>query len=313
MIRSLAEKLDTRWIKLLWLTWTWVLPAIILVVVVFKLANTPKKLSMLLSLEILDWSSLAVCLVLLPLNVGLEAYKWKLILKPVQEISIWASAKIILAGRSLNVISPFGIGDAFAKYMGTTLDHRAQTIGGVTIDRFSQLVPTIIIGIVSVSYLIERGFSVPLKPILWSVISVTFLAMVALLFGKAYKNKIKGYVQLIDSINMLSLSKIVGAAFLRYAVFTFQFLCIFWWLGVELPIQALILGIAWIFLIKTVVPNLSVLGDLMKRELSTVLFFSYFLEDLSAVMMTSFVVWVINIVVPAVVGLGFVSEIKKAF
>ncbi|MEO9802348.1 MAG: lysylphosphatidylglycerol synthase domain-containing protein [Reichenbachiella sp.] len=313
MIKSLTKRIDTKWIKIAWLAWTWVLPVIILSAVLFKLISTPGKLHLFIGVEGVDWIWLLICMALLPMNIGLEAYKWKAILKPIQAKSIWNSAKIILSGRSLNVISPFGIGDIFAKYMGTTPAQRKQTVGGVIIDRFSQLVPTLTMGVVSVIYLIDKGFSIPLEPLLLAAGIAGALVALTLALVWIYREKIKGYVLLVGSVSPLSFFHIFGSAFLRYGVFTLQFLCVFWWLGSELPMAVLILGIGWIFLIKTVVPNMSVLGDLVKRELSAALFFSFFTDDLGAVMLASFVVWIVNIVMPAVAGLGFVSEMKKTF
>ena len=313
MIKSLTKRIDTKWIKIAWLAWTWVLPMIILSAVLFKLISTPGKLHLLTGVEGVDWIWLMMCLALLPLNIGLEAYKWKVILKPIQAKSIWNSAKIILSGRSLNVISPFDIGDIFAKYMGTTPAQRRQTVGGVLIDRFSQLVPTLTIGVVSVIYLIDKGFSIPLGPFLLAAGITGVLVALTLILVWIYQEKIKDYVMLVGLVSPLSFLQIFGSAFLRYSVFTLQFLCVFWWLGSELPVAILILGIGWIFLIKTVVPNMSVLGDLVKRELSAALFFSFFTDDLGAVMLASFVVWIVNIVLPAITGLGFVSDMKKTF
>ena len=133
-----------------------------------------------------------------------------------------------------------------------------------------------------------------------------------MIFGYFHIDKVESYFILLSQLTLKSAFSVMGMSVLRYAVFTIQFFCLFIWLGSQLPTEVLLLGIAWIFLIKTILPGLSILGDLVKRELSAILFFSFFTSDLSIVFIASFVIWLINIALPALVGVGFVKEHKEA-
>lgn len=313
MIKAILNQKNNSWKKAVWFGWSWVLPGVVLAVIVLKLSGDANGVNMLSSARVVHVAGIVLCALLLSFNIGLEARKWQFILKPIEHKSLFECIKIILAGKSLNVVSPFGLGDGFSRYSGLSPENKKQIFVGLALDRFSQLMPTLCFGLLSTYYLIERGLDVPISNMI-----LVIALMAACLFGLSaalyiYRKSIWQYLKLFQSLDLKSISVITMLSFARYFVFVVQFYLIFWAFGSQLPVHTVLLGIAWIFLIKTMVPNMSVLGDLMKRELSATLFFSFFISDLSVVLLASFLVWVINIVLPAVLGLFFVSDIKKSF
>lgn len=313
MIRVISQKIGKEHTQLLWWFWSWLLPAAILGAIGIKVLHSPEQLAILREMEVANWTGLFACLVLLPINLLLESHKWQIILQPVDRKSLLTCAKIILSGRSLNVITPFGVGNVFAKYVSTTRKHRSAAIGAMLLDTLSGLLPTLALGMVSFYYLLEKGLEFPVGDTATFVIPVCALVVVAMsVIRYNHRKKLERYLTLLATLNLKSALQIIGISTLRYAVFTLQFYCLFVWLGSRLPNEVLLLGIAWIFLIKTILPGLSVLGDLVKRELSAVLFFSFFTEELTMVLVASFVIWLVNITIPAILGIGFVKTYKEA-
>lgn len=268
---------------------------------------------MLKAVDLKNTLGVFFCLALLPLNIGIEAWKWKYILRPIQHQSFWNCLKIILAGKSLNVVSPFGIGDGFSRFLGLTKPNRNQIFAGLAVDRFSQLLPTLFFGVASVLFLIHERMEVPMIELKMILMIVSIVVMTVFIGIYSLRYKIKQYLTLLYSLSFKSAISTACLSFARYFIFVVQFYLIFWALDSQLPVSIIVLGIAWVFLFKTVIPNLSVLGDLVKREVSATLFFSFFVSDLSVVIMASFLVWVINIVLPALIGIMFVSDLKKSF
>ncbi|SMD32163.1 Lysylphosphatidylglycerol synthase TM region [Reichenbachiella faecimaris] len=312
MIRALVNY-NSSWGRAIWLLWSWVLPAVILGVVIFKLVDGAESIDLIKSVHVKNMMGLILCLALLPLNIGFESWKWQYILKPIEEKSLWNCSKIILTGKSLNVISPFGIGDGFSRYVGLCKGSRNQIFSGLAVDRFSQMLPTLVFGVKSVLFLLGKGLEIPFG-IIWTSSLMSGVLVASIVCGLfVFKSRIKNYLFLIGKLRSTSVLKILMISVGRYLIFVLQFYFIFWALGSVLPVKIILLGIAWIFLVKTIWPNMSVLGDLVKRGVSATLFFSFFTSDLSLVLMASFLVWVINIVLPAVTGLFFVSDLKKSF
>lgn len=313
MIKAFTNRIDMPWVKVIWLLWTWLVPLVILVAIGVKISGQPELLNSLTNMKPLDSYWLVLSIFLLPLNILLESFKWKIILSQMERRSLWACTKIVLGGRSLNVIAPFGLGHAFARFMGSKGRNRIQTIGGIAVDRLSQLIPTFVFGLVSVFYLLNHGFEFSIEPFIFFgallAITVVIFVLILMFFG----SYLRRYGQLITTITLNSFLTIFGASFLRYTVFSIQFLGVLLWLQSDMSIPILLLGISWIFFIKTIIPNVSVLGDLVSREVSAVLFFSLVTPDVGPVIVASFVVWLINIVWPALIGIIFVQEIKRSF
>jgi hypothetical protein len=106
--------------------------------------------------------------------------------------------------------------------------------------------------------------------------------------------------------------KVLSVSLIRYLVFTTQFVCVFLFLGINLEMNIILLGVAWIFFVKTVIPNASLIGDLMKREVSTLMFFQFYMDDVQLVLVANVIVWLVNIVFPALAGILFVSSLKES-
>ena len=127
-------------------------------------------------------------LLLVCANWGLESRKWQLLMRPVERVSFLTSVKAVLSGLALSLFLPNGFGEypARALYMheGNRLRSVALNIAG----SMSQLIVTLMAGIVSLIYL--RRYSWEANPqmqgisILWvdGVISMIIMGTVLLIF-----------------------------------------------------------------------------------------------------------------------------------
>jgi uncharacterized membrane protein YbhN (UPF0104 family) len=67
------------------------------------------------------------------------------------------------------------------------------------------------------------------------------------------------------------------------------------------------MGVAFVFLVKSVIPTLF---DLGVREFSAVYFFSKFGFSPEPVMISSLILWIVNILIPSLVGTFLVFDLK---
>ncbi|MEO9964445.1 MAG: lysylphosphatidylglycerol synthase domain-containing protein [Reichenbachiella sp.] len=313
MIRVPSIYANALWTKALWLIWVWIIPIIILAAIGYKVMASPDKLNLLIETAVVDWSWMMLSIVLLPLNILLEAKKWKVILGAIENSSLWICTKTILSGKSLNVISPFGIGDAFARIMAVPVRRRKSIIGGVLIDRVSQMLPTLILGLCSGYYLMRNGYDWSVQTILIPMGIGAMLMLSTVVLVNSYRGKLMAYLVLLKGLTLNIALYVASISFARFTVFALQFYFVFLSFGSESPAIVLWLGIGWIFFVKTIFPTLSILGDLVKRELSAILFFSFFAADMGIVIVASFTLWIINILVPSALGIFFIGDIKKRF
>ncbi|PIB36152.1 hypothetical protein BFP72_12480 [Reichenbachiella sp. 5M10] len=303
-----SERIENKPRQILRSLWGWGVPSLVLIVLVYQLYGHA-------DLSVTVWTSmqskwLGLALLLLPLNIYMESYKWQYIMRRYASRSIWEVCKLILSGRSLNVFTPFGVGDAFARLADVDLKVRDRAIAALLGARITQMVPTLMLGSVSVLWMFAAGLDLSsLLHYIYVLGGVVAVLSVLFWFCATHIHRVRQQYRLsFSSLSSRQWGVMLLLSLGRYMVFTLQFCLVFYAVGLRLPLYQLILGVFWIFFFKTVVPNLTILGDLMKRELSAVLFFSLLTDEWVAVSLASAWVWVINIVLPAVGGVFFVSK-----
>ncbi len=254
-----------------------------------------------LIIEELDVLPLVTTVVLLSMNYSLEAVKWNLLTYSIERVSFLRSLRTILIGQALNMIIPLAFGDFYARYRQFK-ECKSQSLGAIMVNRITLTIPTFIFGTVAVLYwmrLTLEGIE-----LLWciaiSTVGVIILFLTIRLVKPLFLQK---YASAIMDIKLSLLFKVQGLALARYIVFTIQYLLVFQALRFELTYIEMFLGVAWVFLIKTIIPAITLFGDLAKRQLSALAFFTLITDRVDLVIATSFLVWLINIVFPSFIGL----------
>jgi hypothetical protein len=116
-------------------------------------------------------------------------------------------------------------------------------------------------------------------------------------------------MQFTDRLRTIALA----LATLRYLTFFGQ-----WWLLLRLARPAtitdaiLIAAIALIFSLKSSLPRLSLLGDLGVREYTAVVVLGWFGWQATQVLPLTLFIWVVNLLVPTLIGFVFMLPVFKA-
>ncbi|WP_420315672.1 hypothetical protein [Ekhidna sp.] len=232
------------------------------------------------------------------LNWYLEALRWKVSVQVFEPISIQDAVRIILAGLSLNWVLPFTSGDLLVR-LSQQVD-KYQTTSAAVLNRGVMISFTAIIGLYGMSKLAEQydfnGW--------YALILLLIFPLMTWIFRKTLAR----FLNYFRSIDRSILIKIVGISFLRYTVFTFQFFLLLETFLPHLPAHLLIAGIGWIFLVRSILPLL--LGGVGVREVSGIVFFESHVSNLQMVIIPIFLIWVINTVIPSLVGLIFIWRFK---
>ncbi len=107
MIRVLVKQKERGLKNLIWFLWSLgCCRSVIFIVVGLKFSNNTEALNMLKSVDLVNGIGMAFCIALLPLNIGIETWKWQHVLKPIQYQSFSNCMKIILAGKKLECDQP---------------------------------------------------------------------------------------------------------------------------------------------------------------------------------------------------------------
>ncbi len=259
---------------------------------------------------------------LTPINWAFEAWRWQKLASKVEDINFWEAYQGVLAGLAMSVATPMMLGDYAGKILMLKTDKRLQSIGAILLGNGLQMYVSLFFG--TISYIFFIVWSKP-SPIYLHIFIVLGL-IIFLLFGiilsfnlnkiplfLAQKNLfkyLKKYLTILKYYNLSELRSILLIAAGRYCIFTMQFIIILKIFEINLPIFILLAGIGIIFLAKTIASVLNFFGDLSIRELTSVYYFSYFGVQTSNIASATLIIWLINILLPILVGSLFILQLK---
>ncbi|HSI90295.1 MAG TPA: lysylphosphatidylglycerol synthase domain-containing protein [Adhaeribacter sp.] len=269
------------------------------------------------------WALAATAAALIPVNWGLEAWKWWFLARKIEAVSFGRAYRSVMLGLTLGFITPNRIGDYAGRILELNSPNRGDAIGAIFLGRFAQLVITMLAGSLGL-YVLLWQFYLSEFPVLKVSLGIMVLAvnlaflffffksrlLLAVLLAVRPLRRFLHYIRVLTRYSFRELSLILILALVRYLVFCFQFGFLLRAFGVKLVLGQYASGISSSFLLKSVVPSLSAITDIGMREISAMHFFSLFGQDEMKVLAASLSLWFLNIVAPSAIGLIFVFRVK---
>lgn len=271
-----------------------------------------------------EWTAEKILLIisvifLMIVNWTIEAVKWKMLLKNTEEFSLSTSLQSVLTGVAVSVITPNRIGE----YMGRILYLKnINKIKGITvtiIGSFAQLIVTGFLGLVGLIYYI---FFVQQTLWLYILLFSSFALCVILtyLYFHLYKiiewierfqflRKLKIYIEIIKRFEQKELYKILFISFLRYLVYTILFILLLRLMLVFISFPNMLFTIWLIFWAMAIVPTITI-AELGVRGETALFFLSVFSTNQFGIVASSLLLWLVNLIIPALIGCLFVYKMK---
>lgn len=264
-----------------------------------------------------NYEVILFALILMPFNWLMEVLKWKVSIKELVHINYAQAFKGVFSGVALGFITPHAVGDYFAKVWSLNHHDRKKALGPILVARASQMLPTLLFGLFSVKIYLSQ-FKLPLNydynktNILIFISGSIFLCLLVYLFIKFGKKRIRFsyYFDLIKSMKADTILKLFLYSFIRYVIFSIQFLILLSIFQIDLSIWNKFLGVSFMFLAKSILPTFNFFNDLGVREFSAALYFEALNISSGPIIMAGLILWLINIALPALIGLVFVQQFK---
>lgn len=274
------------------------------------------------------WGLLLLMILLMLLNWTLEAKKWQILIRPVQKVSLLTGLKAVLSGLSFSLFIPNGMGEYLGRMIYLNQGNRLRSIAVSFMGSLSQLLITLILGVIGLYYLIyvedvkivgATGLSpIWFKSLMYAVfiaIGVFLLlyfkiARVAKVFQDiSFVRKHRFFVEALTEFDKRVLWAVMSVSLVRYCVFLLQYLLMFYLFGVHISLTAAISGICVMFLLMAIVPTIPIAELGVRAEISLRVF-GLLSSNIVGILSTSILVWMINLVVPAIIGSLFVVSVK---
>jgi uncharacterized membrane protein YbhN (UPF0104 family) len=273
--------------------------------------------------------ALAVVLIGMLLNWGLEARKWQMLVKPLQKISFLRAFSAVLSGVSFSINTPNRIGEYGGRVLYLKNNRsKLKAIAATMVGSLSQLIVTIIFGLIGLMYYISKftlvkgddhfasGFW---EKILLGVLTVICVLIILLYFRLQiivaifekipFLRKARVFIQIIVRYSAGDLERLLLLSACRYMVFSAQYLILLDSLGVEMHWWQGFLMNAVIYLVMAIVPTIAI-AELGLRGKVSLYFMGLLSANSPAIIAATVGIWCINLLLPAILGSVLLLGIK---
>jgi len=253
---------------------------------------------------------LTVVFLLMPINWLIETIKWRLLIKGVYKQSFIKTIASVLSGVSTSLLTPNRIGNFIGRTVYLDKEVKTNAIIRTIHSNLAQFIASIVFGFVGLVLLDFDGSIVDISTIRYSAI-IIFLVALSIYFypkmidfnplNRMYSEQMKMSLVGINQLNVGLKTGILFLSLLRYLVFLFQFYLLLKCFNAQASIDVIIPAIAVVYLITTIIPSF-LFGKLFVREASALFVLTEFGISSPIILSTVFILWVINLAVPALIG-----------
>ena len=281
---------------------------------IFKGIEVYELRSLLRNLSYSKLILLGIAMMLLIPNWLLETYKLKWVLmQQSKSAPFFTCLKGVLTGVTLGIVTPARLGEYAGRMMAFSKERRTMIAGATMVTSLCQMAVTLFIGALCALALF-RDYQYLEQGWVWMGVILSFASIIlGLLYWPALlrsldnfsiiKTKLNG--SFVPNISRLGMTRVLGLSCLRYFVYTIQFLLVLMAIGVETPPGYLLLHLPLIFFLQTLLPLPPITSFVGRASVAVVVLSQLGLSDLY-ILTASSMIWVINLVIPAFLGLGLI-------
>jgi hypothetical protein len=258
---------------------------------------------------------------LMLVNWIIEAVKWKRLVSHIESISLWRAIESVFCGLTLAIFTPNRLGEYGGRVFFLSPKRRIIGVVAMTVGNIGQMVLTNVFGAIATCFFIYRFY--PIENLMFSallilVTVICFFFIVfyfnikwlnGLLLSIKFTRKYKKFYSILARYKKLELLKILCFCLARYIVFSSQYFILFVWLIPGLHYMDIIMMTCLLFFIQSALPSLD-LFDVGIRSITAVELFKHVTDQHVAVIACTASIWLINIIIPAILGTYFVFKLN---
>jgi hypothetical protein len=263
-----------------------------------------------------------ICVVLLMIvNWVLESLKWWHLTRKLSPMSVWRAIESVFCGLTWAVFTPNRIGEYGGRVMFLPNRRRIHGVFAMAVGSFGQNVITNVLGAGAAIWFIFTFFHLNAWWMLgvivvnggFMAIMLTFYFnikwMVSLLNRVKFLHKYHRFFDIMGKYKTGELLNIMWFSMARFFTFTFQYYLIIHLLIPEIPLYEMSLLMFLFFFIQSAIPSLDIF-DIGVRGITADRLFSYVTDQHIAIIVAVSLIYVINLIIPAILGTVFVFKLK---
>ena len=267
----------------------------------------------------IGWALAALALV--PVNIGLEAYRWgRLVRRLAPDVRHRDALRAVVGSYPLGLLTPGRVGD----YVGRAVYLRDISPGASAAltfgERMATLAACLVGGLIALGPYLQR--TVEASPLWPGVVGVGALGAGALLLAILFPSvarvalgavlpftPVRRALAAFDRIPREESLVLLALSGLRYLVFSAQFVLLVQAFAPGTAWSGAALGVALVFFAKSAVPQVT-LGDLGVREGAAVFFLGAYGVAPAAALDASLALFAFNLALPALAGVPLLLRLR---
>lgn len=263
-------------------------------------------------------SLIVVVILLMPVNWLIETIKWRLLIKGVYQQKFMKTLASVLAGVSTSLLTPNRIGNFIGRTVYLDKEVKTRAIIRTIHSNLAQFIASIVFGFVGLSLLDFEGAIIDISTVRYSAVFVLLVGLFVYFYpkiidfnplNKMYSEQMKKSLVGIQELSFALKSGVLLLSLLRYLVFLFQFYLLLKYFNAQPSIDVIIPAIAVVYLITTIIPSF-LFGKLFVREASALFVLTEFGISSPIILSTVFILWMINLAVPSLIGAAILIKGK---
>lgn len=273
------------------------------------------------------WFFLVIALA--PVNLAFESLKWRELIKGFSKMNFWRSYKAVLSGVTIAIFTPNRVGEYGGRILFVKPENNWKAVIATMVGSLAQLLVVLSFGLVGLGvfsvYMPEsevRGLALiySLGGILIGGMFFTFFnidLLIPVVKRLPFIHYLKRYFKhllVLKNYTFRELLTALSYAFLRYATYSLQYYFLLKFYEIPVPLGIGLAGIATAFFVQASIPLPPVMGLLARGEIALFIW-GFFSQNEVSILAATFSLFVINVAVPALIGMAFIvqANIVKTF
>jgi len=269
------------------------------------------------------WALLSFVIFLMFINWGIEAIKWRFVVKNISVISLKRALGAVFAGTSVSLFMPNRTGEFVGRIFALPAEKRIQGIFASFVTGFAQFNITLFAGTTALCLLYyfypeniftQHGFGNWIIIPAWITTLLCFVLYFrvrwfSMLFAKIAE-KYSEKIRILESYLSSELLIVTLLSLVRYIVFLFQFYMVILFFGIDISMFNALIAASLTFYITTAIPTFSI-AEIGVRGSVAVFIFGYFCPGSIEIVSASTLLWLINVGTPALIGYFVIARFKE--
>jgi hypothetical protein len=260
-------------------------------------------------------------------NWGIEAFKWKKLMQPLEQISFIRAFKSVFAGCSITMLTPNRIGEYGGRVLFVKDEHKLDAIPLTILGSISQLLVTLICGFIGILYF---KFTSSNQNLFGLIPHYTFdvLLVIAIVAGLcllllylrvgfvvgflqrfSFFKKIVPHLKLLRSFSPKHLLTIQFLSIIRYVVFILQYIFLLKAMQVNIGFMDCFWTLTLFYLLMAVAPTIG-FTELPIRATASLQLLQTYSANVIGIQAAALGIFLVNLILPAIIGSFLILSVK---